>query len=121
MRYWWVNQNQTFRHELAGGYLWSPTRTKRGTRFFESMQKISFGDAIFSFVDRWIVAMGIEQAYCWEARGRRSSVEAEPRRREYPRNVEAAPCDVSSESCLLEVSSMQVSCAPPISRPPSGG
>jgi hypothetical protein len=22
MRYWWVNQNQTFRHELAGGYLW---------------------------------------------------------------------------------------------------
>jgi hypothetical protein len=28
MRYWWVNQNQTFRHEIAGGYLWSPKRNK---------------------------------------------------------------------------------------------
>ena len=26
MRYWWVNQNQTFRQEIEGGYLWSPKR-----------------------------------------------------------------------------------------------
>src|SRR5947208_258708 len=26
MRYWWVNQNQTYRHEVQGGYLWSPKR-----------------------------------------------------------------------------------------------
>jgi hypothetical protein len=26
MRYWWVNQNQTYRHEVQGGYLWSPSR-----------------------------------------------------------------------------------------------
>jgi hypothetical protein len=32
MRHWWVNQNQTFRHELAGGYLWSPKRNKNGAR-----------------------------------------------------------------------------------------
>jgi len=25
-RYWWVNQNQTYRHEIAGGYLWSPRK-----------------------------------------------------------------------------------------------
>ena len=24
MRYWWVNQNQTYRQEIEGGYLWSP-------------------------------------------------------------------------------------------------
>jgi hypothetical protein len=24
MRYWWVNQNQTYRHEVQDGYLWSP-------------------------------------------------------------------------------------------------
>jgi hypothetical protein len=24
MRYWWVNKNQTYRHEVQGGYLWSP-------------------------------------------------------------------------------------------------
>ena len=22
MRYWWVNQNETYSHELGGGYLW---------------------------------------------------------------------------------------------------
>jgi 2-polyprenyl-6-methoxyphenol hydroxylase-like FAD-dependent oxidoreductase len=30
MRYWWVNQNQTHRHELGGGYLWSPKRPVGG-------------------------------------------------------------------------------------------
>src|SRR3546814_16648113 len=30
MRYWWVNQNQTYRHEVAGGYLWSPKRNANG-------------------------------------------------------------------------------------------
>jgi hypothetical protein len=30
MRYWWVNQNQTYRHEVAGGYLWSPKRMRNG-------------------------------------------------------------------------------------------
>jgi hypothetical protein len=39
MRYWWVYQNQTFRHEIAGGYptfkpgnmrLWLPTNAING-------------------------------------------------------------------------------------------
>ena len=30
MRYWWVNQNQTFRQEITGGYLWSPKRNADG-------------------------------------------------------------------------------------------
>ena len=32
MRYWWVNQNQTFRQEISGGYLWSPKRNSNGAR-----------------------------------------------------------------------------------------
>lgn len=24
MQYWWVNQNQTYKHEVPGGYMWSP-------------------------------------------------------------------------------------------------
>ena len=24
VRYWWINQNQTNRQEIEGGYLWSP-------------------------------------------------------------------------------------------------
>ncbi len=32
MRYWWVNQNQTYEHEVHGGYLWSPKRNSNGSR-----------------------------------------------------------------------------------------
>jgi hypothetical protein len=68
MRYWWVNQNQTYRHEFAGGYLWSPKRNANGARnpFYESMREISPGDFIFSFVDTRIAAIGIATSYCWE-------------------------------------------------------
>jgi hypothetical protein len=69
MRYWWVNQNQTFRHEFAGGYLWSPKRNANGARnpFYETMREVAPGDVIFSFVDTWIPAVGIAQSYCWES------------------------------------------------------
>lgn len=30
MRYGWVNQNQTYRYEMAGGYLWSPETEAQG-------------------------------------------------------------------------------------------
>ncbi|HVB57078.1 MAG TPA: HNH endonuclease signature motif containing protein [Candidatus Acidoferrales bacterium] len=68
MRYWWVNQNQTFRQEIEGGYLWSPKRNANGARnpFYESMREVSPGDLIFSFVDTRIVALGIAKSYCWE-------------------------------------------------------
>src|SRR5260370_952006 len=69
MRYWWVNQNQTFRQEIGGGYLWSPKRNANGARnpFYESMREVSPGDLIFSFVDTRIVALGIAQSYCYES------------------------------------------------------
>lgn len=68
MRYWWVNQNQTFRHEIGGGYLWSPQRRKNGTRnpFYETMREIAPGDLVFSFVDTRIHALGIARSYCYE-------------------------------------------------------
>ena len=68
MRFWWVNQNQTFRHEISGGYLWSPKRNANGARnpFYESMREVSPGDLIFSFVDTRIAAIGIAKSYCWE-------------------------------------------------------
>lgn len=68
MRFWWVNQNQTFRQEISGGYLWSPKRNANGARnpFYESMREVSPGDLIFSFVDTRIAAIGIAKSYCWE-------------------------------------------------------
>ena len=69
MRYWWVNQNQTYRHEVNGGCLWSPKRNANGARnpFYESMREVAPGDLIFSFMDTRILAVGIAQSYCSES------------------------------------------------------
>jgi putative restriction endonuclease len=69
VRYWWVNQNQTYRHEIAGGYLWSPKRNANGARnpFYEFMREVAPWDLVFSFVDTRIVALGIVTSYCYES------------------------------------------------------
>ncbi|HPU52050.1 MAG TPA: HNH endonuclease signature motif containing protein [Burkholderiaceae bacterium] len=69
MRYWWVNQNQTFRQEIEGGYLWSPKRNKNGNRnpFYEFMREVAPGDIVFSFCDTRIPALGIVSGYCRES------------------------------------------------------
>jgi len=53
MNYWWVNQNQTFKQERAGGYLWSPKRKADGNRnpFYEFMREVAPGDIVFSFIE----------------------------------------------------------------------
>ena len=68
MRFWWVNQNQTFDQEFGGGYLWSPKRNQNGARnqFYENMREVAPGDIIFSFRDQAIAAIGIAQSYCYE-------------------------------------------------------
>ena len=69
MRFWWVNQNQTYRHEIDGGYLWSPKKNKNQARnqFYENMREVAPGDLIFSFKDTLILAIGIAQSYCSES------------------------------------------------------
>ena len=61
MRFWWVNQKQTYQHEVPGGYLWSPKRKRNGARnpFYEYMREVSPGDIVFSFADGAIKAIGI--------------------------------------------------------------
>jgi hypothetical protein len=69
MRYWWVNQNQTWRHEQRGGYLWSPKRKANGQRnaFYEFLREVAPGDLVFAFADTWIRAVGIASSYAYEA------------------------------------------------------
>lgn len=69
MRYWWVNQNQTYEAEFSGGYLWSPKRNKNGARnqFYENMRSVTPGDVIFSFRDTMIVAVGRAVSNCYDA------------------------------------------------------
>ena len=68
MRYWWVNQNQTFRQEVTGGYLWSPKRNANGHRnpFYEFMREVAPGDLILSFNSTFIRRIGVAQSYAYE-------------------------------------------------------
>jgi putative restriction endonuclease len=68
MRYWWVNQNQTHRQEIQGGYLWSPKRSQGDRRnpFYESMREVAPGDLVFSFFDTLIYGIGIAASHCYE-------------------------------------------------------
>jgi len=61
MRYWWVNQNQTYRAEVRGSFMWSPKRNANGARnqFYENMREVSPGDIVFSFCDTRIKAIGV--------------------------------------------------------------
>lgn len=69
MRYWWVNQNQTYRHEVPGGYLWSPKRNRNGGRnpFYDFMREVAPSDVVFSFSDTYIKAIGIAASHAYEA------------------------------------------------------
>lgn len=69
MRYWWVNQNQTYQHEVPGGYLWSPKVKANGhvNPFYEFMREVAPGDLIFSFCDATIRAIGIARSNAYEA------------------------------------------------------
>jgi hypothetical protein len=64
MRYWWVNQNQTYRFEVRGNFMWSPQTNANGARnqFYENMRQVQPGDLVFSFCDTRIKALGIVTA-----------------------------------------------------------
>ena len=66
MNYWWVNQNQTYVHEVGGGYLWSPKVNANGrrNRFYDSMIEAVPGDVVFSFCDTYIKAIGVVIGTC---------------------------------------------------------
>lgn len=69
MKYWWVNQNQTFTQEVGGGYLWSPKRRADGARhhYYDAMTYVEPGDLVFSFKDTLIQAIGIIQGNGYES------------------------------------------------------
>lgn len=60
MRYWWVNHKQTSRHEIAGGFLWSPMYKANGAKnyFYDTMRMASPGDPVISFSDAQISYVG---------------------------------------------------------------
>jgi hypothetical protein len=69
MRYWWVNQKQTNRYEIAGGYLWSPKANRNGARnpFYETMREVAPGDVVLSYFDGHVAAIGLARSYGYTA------------------------------------------------------
>ena len=69
MRYWWVNQNQTFRQEQQGGYMWSPKRKANGHRnhFYDTMREVAPGDLVLSFCKTRICTIGVARSNCYES------------------------------------------------------
>ncbi|WP_293404668.1 HNH endonuclease signature motif containing protein [Polaromonas sp.] len=69
LRYWWVNQNQTYRQEIQGGYLWSPKRKSNQARnpFYDFMREVAPGDVVFSFAGTVIAAIGTATSHAQEA------------------------------------------------------
>jgi putative restriction endonuclease len=58
-----MNQNQTYKLEVSGGFLWSPKTRADGTRhyFYRTMKEVVPGDLVFSFCDTYIKAIGVVQ------------------------------------------------------------
>lgn len=69
MRYWWVNHNLTSRHELAGGYLWSPKKEATGARsqFYNNMRLVAPGEKVLSFVASQIGHVGVALDFAFAA------------------------------------------------------
>lgn len=69
MRYWWVNQSRTHKHEQAGGYLWSPKSNRNGAynQFYENMKAVAPGDPVFCYWWGALRAYGIARSACYEA------------------------------------------------------
>lgn len=59
--YWWVNNKQTYTHEIGGNYLWAPTKRSDGGRneFYENMKRVRTGDVVFAFAGGEIKAIGV--------------------------------------------------------------
>lgn len=68
MNYWWVNQKQTYSHEIPGGYMWSPKLNALGNhiRPYDLMRKLVPGDIVFSYANALLKAVGVVKSYCYE-------------------------------------------------------
>ena len=69
MAYWWVSQNQTYRQERDGGYLWAPKSGANGSVFhhWSNMLLVKPGDVIFSYAKQAIGAIGVASSVAYDA------------------------------------------------------
>lgn len=55
-----MNHSATFRHELSGGYLWSPKREKFArSQFYDNMRRVRPGDLVLSYINGKVGHLGV--------------------------------------------------------------
>jgi putative restriction endonuclease len=61
MKFYWVNQKQTFQEESEGGFLWAPQKNKKGNSnwHWSNLEKVRPGDVVFCYVRKEIKAIGV--------------------------------------------------------------
>jgi hypothetical protein len=59
--YWWVNNKQTNRQEIGGGYLWSPKTNANGGRneTYVNMARVRAGDLVFAYAAQRVAHVGV--------------------------------------------------------------
>lgn len=69
MAYWWVSQNQTYKQERDGGYLWAPKSGAGGVIFthWSNMTLVRPGDLVFSYAKQSIGAVGVASTAAYNA------------------------------------------------------
>ena len=61
MKFWWVNHKQTFKEEIEGGYIWSPTKNNDGSRnqTYLNLTAVKVGDIVYSYAAGEIGAVSV--------------------------------------------------------------
>jgi putative restriction endonuclease len=69
MAYWWVSQQEMFKDQRLGHYLWAPIENEARQSYFHwrNMAEVRPGDVIFSYVDGAFPAVGVARSEPYEA------------------------------------------------------
>jgi 5-methylcytosine-specific restriction enzyme B len=69
LKFWWVNQGQTYKQEKEGGFLWAPQKNKQGRPLPHHVSLVNArpGDIVFCYSARELKSIGIVQESAIEA------------------------------------------------------
>jgi hypothetical protein len=111
-RVWWVNQGKTYREEQAGGYVWAPVVTKRGTpvAHHTAVGDLSAGDIVVHYSGTAIRALG-RVSSAPEVRSRPPELPGEPWNNE-GRQADVEYFPLSSPIALAELGDRPLSVGP---------
>lgn len=64
-----MNQGGTYKHEVPGGYMWSPKQNNNGSysQYYENMRSVEPGDVVLSYAHAEIRAIGVALGTAYEA------------------------------------------------------